>query len=363
MAANDLLLQMAKESLNAIGNVLGEKINEGITLFNSDDELADFKSSCQKPVGTLKNIPDEVYRGIMDSYYDALKEKNGGAVLDQLRESNKSWTEKVSDVIETLTRPVSSSEIEVDGDNYKISFPLSKVDVDSMATVTQGSKVSVLSWDNEFFGKSSMFKYFLSLWNIEKRLSNEVLGACFNVLKTNAPDLLQAAYSNSSNATVKEILGVNKSSIKSKVKSRIKNALPKNSYLNNALTNYGNLTTAYNTLQEEVTRGSYSRIYKATENFLSVRNNIVNALNENGTEISLENLPDVQDSLNPYLKYNLAMTEASVLSGHGNSLTSANYNKKVKNIYAADFTDDIEIVGNSKANKILRQRYLERRRG
>jgi len=352
MAANDLLLQMAKESLNAIGNVLGEKINEGITLFNSDDELADFKSSCKEPVGTLKDIPDEVYRGIMDSYYDALKEKDSGAVFDQLKASNKSWTEKVSDVIETLTRPVSSSEVEVDGDTYKIFFPLSKIGIDSVATVTQGSKVSVLNWDNEFFGKSSMFKYFLSLWNIEKRLSNEVLGACFNVLKDNAPDLLQAAYSNSSNATLKKILGVNKSSLKSKIKSKIKNALPKNSYLNNALKDYGFLTTAYNTLQEEISKGSYSRIYKATENFLDVQNGIVSALNENGAEISLATLPEVQDSLNPYLKYNLAMTEASVLSGHGDSLAPENYNKKVKNIYATDFTNDIEIVGNGKANKI-----------
>jgi len=352
MAANDLLLQMAKESLNAIGNVLGEKINEGITLFDSDDELADFKSSCKNPVGTLKNIPDEVYRGIMDSYYDALKEKDSGAVLDQLRQSDKSWTEKVSDVIETLTRPVSSSEVEVDGNTYKIFFPLSKVGIDSVATVTQGSKVSVLNWDNEFFGKSSMFKYFLSLWNIEKRLSNEILGACFNVLKTNAPDLLQAAYSNASNNTIKEILSVNKSSIKNKVKSKIKSALPKNSYIQKALSNYGTLTTAYNKLQKAISQGDYDKIYQAKENFLNKQNNIISALNKNGVEISLETLPDAQDPLNPYLKYDYEMTTASVLSGHGDKLLPANYDERIKNIYATDFADDIEIVGNGKANKI-----------
>ena len=352
MAANDLLLQMAKESLNAIGNVLGEKINEGITLFNSDDELADFKSSCKNPVGTLKDIPDEVYRGIMDSYYDALKEKDSGAVLDRLKASDKSWTEKVSDVIETLTRPVSSSEVEVDGNTYKISFPLSKVGIDSVATVTQGSKVSVLNWDNEFFGKSSMFKYFLSLWNIEKKLSNEVLGACFNVLKDNAPDLLQAVYSNASNATIKEILGVNVSSIKSKVKSRIQSALPKNSYLKKILSSYGTLTTAYNKLQKAISQGDYDSIYQATENFINKQNNLVSALNKNGVEISLETLPDVQDPLNSYLKYDYEMTAASVLSGHGDKLLPANYDGRIKNIYATDFTDDIEIVGTSKANKI-----------
>ena len=354
MAANDLLLQMAKGSLDAIGNVLGEKINEGITLLNSDDDLADFKSSCKKPVGTLKNIPDEVYQGVMDSYYDALKEKDSGAVFDTLKASGKSWSEKVEDVIDTMTRPVDTKYVAIDGeDNYKISFPLSKVGIDSVASITQGNKVSILYWDNEFFGKSSMFKYFLSLWNIEQKLSNAVLGACVNVLKDNAPDLLQAAYSNTAtNSEVKKILGVDVSSIKNKIKSKIQSALPKNTYLKNALSSYGTLTSRYDKLQKAISKGDYDSIYSATERFIKEQNNLVNALNKNGVEISLAALPDVQDPLNSHLKYNSAMTEASVLSGHGNSLAPANYDSRIKNIYATDFTDDIEIVGTGKNNKI-----------
>ena len=52
MATNDLLLQAAKASLKAIGEVLGEKVSEGISLVSEEnDELSNFKSSCKKPVG------------------------------------------------------------------------------------------------------------------------------------------------------------------------------------------------------------------------------------------------------------------------------------------------------------------------
>ena len=50
MATNDLLLQAAKASLTAIGEVLGEKVSEGISLVSSDeDQLDNFKSSCKNP--------------------------------------------------------------------------------------------------------------------------------------------------------------------------------------------------------------------------------------------------------------------------------------------------------------------------
>ncbi len=357
MATNDLLLEMAKESLNAIGNVLGEKVSEGISLISSDkDELDNFKSSCKKPVGTLKDIPDEVYREVMNSYYDALKEKDSGKVFDEITASGKNWTEKISDVLDTLTRPTETKYVAIEGeDNYKISFPLSRVGVDSIATVTRGSKVSVLSWDNEFFGKTSLFKYFVSLWTIEKRLSDEVLGACFNVLKTNAPDLLKAAYNSlSSSSELKEILGTSKSSIKSEVKAKIKDALPQNSYLNGALTSYGNLSKLYDKLQKEIdsSKSTYKSISTAAEKFLKAQDNLIGSLNKNDVEIAVSTLPEVLDPIDPYLKYNNSMTEASILSGHENKLETDDYNKKVKKIYASDFTDAIEIIGNNKANKI-----------
>ena len=74
MATNDLLFQMATESMNAIGNVIGEKVSEGISLVSPEkDELANFQDSCKKPVGTLDDIPDEVYREVMTAYYDKLE--------------------------------------------------------------------------------------------------------------------------------------------------------------------------------------------------------------------------------------------------------------------------------------------------
>ena len=355
MATNDLLFQMATESMNAIGNVIGEKVSEGISLVSPEkDELANFQDSCKKPVGTLDDIPDEVYREVMTAYYDALKEKDSGAVFNELTTSGKSWNEKISDVIDTLTRPVDSRKIEVDGSSYKISFPLSKVGIDSLATITKGSKASVLYWSNEFFGKTALFKYFASLWTIEKQLSDAVLGACFNVLKTNAPDLLQAAYSNTSSSELKELLGTNKTSIKSLVQSKIKAALPQNSYLNSAMKNYGNVTKLYNKLQKEInsSRSTYISIENATNNFIKARDNLINYMAQNGVEISVAALPDVLDPINPYLKYNTAMTAVSVLSGNEEKIEPKIYNSKVKIIDASTCAAANEIVGNSKANKI-----------
>ncbi|MBR4152723.1 MAG: hypothetical protein IKT98_07155 [Selenomonadaceae bacterium] len=355
MTTNDLLFEMATASMDAIGNVIGEKVSEGISLISEDDDqLASFKSSCKKPVGTLKNIPDEVYREIMDLYYDALEEKDAGEVFNILKASGKTWDEKVDDVKDMLTRPVSGKSVEVDGDTYKISFPLSKLGIDSVAQIKSGSKISYLNWDNEFFGKTALFKYFFSLWTIEERLADEVLGACFNVLKTNAPDLLQAAYSTASSADLNEILGTDISSIKSSVKSKIKDALPENSYLNSALSDYGKLTKLYNNLQKEIesSKSTYASISKATEKYLKAQNKLISSLAENNVSVVVEALPDVTDPRDPYLKYNLALTNATVLAGHDSKLDSSNYYSKVKNIYATELTDAIEIVGNSKANKI-----------
>lgn len=361
MATNDLLLQVAKASLTAIGEVLGEKVSEGISLVSEEnDELDNFKSSCKKPVGTLTNIPDEVYREVMTAYYDALKEKDAGEVFDTLIAKGKTWDEKIADVIDTLTRPVNSRKVKVtDGDDtttYKISFPLSSVGIDSVAKIKSGKKTSLLSWDNEFFGKTALFKYFVSLWTIEKQLSDAVLGACFNVLKDNAPDLLQAIYSNLPSSELKELLKVSTSgSLKSEAKKKIKDALPENSYLNAALSDYGDLTKAYNKLQKEIdsSNSDYSDISKATAKFLKEQNSLVSYLAKQSVDVSVETLPDVLDPNDAYIKYNMAMTTVSVLSGHGDNLDSSTYGKKVKVIDASELTTAIEISGNAKANTIL----------
>ena len=361
MATNDLLLQAAKASLKAIGEVLGDKVSEGISLVSSDeDQLSNFKSSCKKPVGTLTNIPDEVYREIMTAYYDALKEKDSGEVFETLTAKNKTWDEKIAAVKDTLTRPVNSRKIQVtdDGDTttYKISFPLSKIGIDSLAKIKSGNKTSLLIWDNEFFGKTALFKYFASLWTIEKQLSDAVLGACYNVLQENAPDLLQAIYSNLPSSELKELLDVKSGgSLKSEAKKKIKAALPENSYLNAALSDYGDLTKAYNKLEKEIASGNsdYSDILKATEKFLKEQSRLVKYLSNQGVNVSVETLPDVLDPNDAYIKYNKAMTTASVLSGHGDKLDSSMYNKKVKIIDASALSDAIEIVGNAKANTIL----------
>lgn len=359
MATNDLLLQAAKASLTAIGEVLGEKVSEGISLISEDkDELDNFKKSCKKPVGTLTNIPDEVYREIMTAYYDALKEKDAGEVFDTLIAKGKTWDEKIAEVIDTLTRPVNSRKVKVgdDATTYKISFPLSKVGIDSVAKIKSGKKTSLLSWDNEFFGKTALFKYFASLWTIEKQLSDAVLGACFNVLKENAPELLQAIYSNLPSSELKEILKVSSNgSLKSAAKKKIKDALPENSYLNAALIDYGELTEAYNKLQKEIASNNsdYSDISKATANFLKAQNNLVSYLTKNNIDVSISALPDVLDPKDAYIKYNAAMTTVSVISGHGASLDSSIYGKKVKVIDASELTTAIKIFGNAKANTIL----------
>lgn len=361
MATNDLLLQAAKESLKAIGEVLGEKVSEGISLVSSDkDELGNFKSSCKKPVGTLTDIPDEVYREIMTAYYDALKEKDAGEVFDTLTAKSMTWDEKIAAVKDTLTRPVNSRKVTVtdDGDTttYKISFPLSSVGIDSVAKIKSGKKTSLLSWDNEFFGKTALFKYFASLWTIEKQLSDAVLGACYNVLQENAPDLLQAIYSNLPSSELKELLDVKSGgSLKSAAKKKIKAALPENSYLNAALSDYGDLTKAYNKLEKEInsSNSDYSDILKATAKFLKEQNSLLSYLSKQSVNVSVETLPDVLDPKDAYIKYNTAMTTASVLSGHGDKLDSSMYNKKVKVIDASALTDAIEIVGNAKANTIL----------
>ena len=353
MATNDLLLQMAKESLDAVGNVLGEKVSEGISLVSTDsDEVESFKDSVKYSVGTLKDIPDEVYREIMTAYYDALDGDNAKIILKELTSKGKSFSEKVENIIDTLTRPVNSRTIELDDDTYKISFPLSKIGVDSVAMVTQGKNFSLLNWESEFFGKTALFKYFLSFWNIQQKLSDAVLSACFNVLKTNAPDLLQAAYSNAASSELKELLGEDISSSKSKVKAKIKDALPKNSYLNGALSKYGKLTKYYNKLQKEINspKSTYKAIMKAKEKFHKAQDKLVSSLSKQNISVDLASLPEVLDPFDQYLKYNTAMTEASVLSGHAAKLE--NYYSKVKNIYANELTDAIEIVGNSKANKI-----------
>ena len=359
MATNDVLLTVAEKSLNLIGNTIGGEIGAIIAgNSNSEKNLATFKESVKvtKAVGNLDNIPNEVYEEVMTAYYDALKEKDAGKVFDELTSDGKNWTERIKSAVKQLVNPVSSREVPIthadgDVDTYKISFPLSGIGVDNIATVTKNKETSLLTWNAETEGKIAMFKYFLSLWKLEKKLSDELLNECYKLFKTGAANLLRTTYSNTSDSDFKEILATyNKKDVKAKIKDITANY----SYLTSALNNYGNLTTLYNKLQKEInsSKATYASITKATNKFLKARDSLVSYLNKKGVSIDVEALPNVLDPIDPNLAYNIAMTAVSVLSGHGEKLDSTNYNKTVKSIDASTFTNIIEIIGNAKANKI-----------
>ena len=359
MATNDILLQIALSNLDVIGNAIGGELGAAIAgKSDSDKSLSEFKSSMKDPVGKLKDIPDEVYEGIMTAYYDAIKSgQDADQVLDELTSDEKNLTDRIKSAIKKLINPVDSKEVSVthsdgDVDTYTISFPLSGVGVDNVATVTKNKETSVLSWKAETDGKIAMVKYFLSLWKLEQKLTDTLLNECYKLFKSGAADLLKATYSNLSTEDLVKILGTDD---KKEVQATIKNALPKNSYLTTALNNYGDLTTLYNKLQEEInsSKATYTSVNKATTKFIKASNSIISYLNKKGVGLDVTALPEVLDPVDPNLAYNIAMTAVSVLAGHGDKVdATTKYNKKVKTIDASTFANIIEIIGNAKANKI-----------
>ena len=359
MTTNDILLQIALNNLDVIGNVIGGELGAAIAgKSDSDKDLEDFKNSMKDPVGNLEDIPDEVYEGIMTAYYDAIKSgKDADQVLDELTSDEKNLTERIKSALNKLVNPVDSKEVQIthsdgDVDTYTISFPLSGVGVDNVAKVTKNKETALLSWEAETDGKIAMFKYFLSLWKLEQKLTDALLNECYKLFKENAADLLKATYSSISAEDLIEILGTDD---KKAVKATIKDALTGNSYLVSTLNKYGTLTDLYNDLQEEINspKATYASIDKATTKFLKASNSLVSSLNKKGVSIDVTELPTVLDPVDPYLTYNIAMTVVSVLAGHSDKVdTTTKYNKKVKTINASTFSDIIEIIGNAKANKI-----------
>ena len=359
MATNDVLLQIALNNLDLIGNTIGGELGAAIAgKSDSDKDLADFKSSVKKKNGNLKDIPDEVYEGIMTAYYDAIKSgKDADQVLDELTSDEKSLTERIESAIKKLASPVDNKEVQIthsdgDVDTYTISFPLSGLGVDNVATVTKNNETALLSWEAETDGKIAMFKYFLSLWKLEQKLTNALLNECYKLFKSGAADLLKATYSSVSAEDLVEILGTDD---KKEVKSLIRDALAGNSYLVSSLTKYGTLTDLYDKLQEEINspKATYASIDKAKEKFLKASDSLVSYLEKKGVSIDVTELPTVLDPVDPYLTYNIAMTAVSVLAGHDYKVdVTTKYNKKVKIIDASIFEDIVEIIGNAKANKI-----------
>ncbi len=364
---NSKLLQIAKKNLDAFGNELGKQLGAAIAgedgMNSALDKvlaLADLKSKTSTTViyGKDMTIPNEVYEKFAEGIYEKIKgnirsgeySTKDSTLASLFLNSINTPLGSIEDVTVTLNVPDENNQPQEVTYNINFMLDLNLLGQSIVsANVSDGTNSAQLTMT--MGGKKSFAQYCAALFNLEEKISDSVLKQCFDIFTSGAADLLKAIYSSDSPASeVKNFVDASKKELKTK----IKNALQKDSPINGALTKYGDLTELYNDLADEISssKSTVKSISKATEKFSNAAEKLDDLFKNYGLDIGLSTLPEAVDPLDPYLQYNKNMTAVVVTSEHGNKLEPANYNKKVKKIDASAYAAAIEIVGNTKANKI-----------
>ena len=371
--ADEKLLQAAKNNLDKLGEEVGKKIGAAIenydvekitTALDSISSLADFKETIKTTVLKGKNmfIPPEVYEKMAQSVYERILgdaddkdySTDDTTLVKQILGKIVDGFGEIADtsVTATVTDDEDSSREVTYTITFDLSFSLKGLSVTAV-TVSDGTNTSKLLLTTT--SRENLAEYCASLYQIKRELTNEIWRSVFNVFKKKAVKLFNELYSvDSTNSGLKKILGSSlyKKIAKADIKSKIEDVLStlSNKKFSNALTQYEDLTAAYENLLEEIKSkdGTLDEIKAKSKKFTTAAKKVQSTLKSLGVKIDLETLlaPTISRT------YNDDNTAVTIAADYASTLTTAAYKSSVKTIYAGDLTKAIEIHGNAKANTI-----------
>ena len=359
--ADDKLLQTAKNNLDKLGDALGKQVGTAVTsstnsTVDASSKLAAVKSSFATPVGTLKKIPEEVYKKIAEALNSAIPE----SIFTKYSTNEGKLIKQVATQIGKVLSSIDDQKVTVkeNGKNvtYTIKFEGSHLGVKgSFINVSNGKNDSWLNWKNETSGKTAMAEYCAALYQLGKDVTNKFWKSVVSIFAKNAVSLFKEIYSvGGTDNGLKKILGnslfkqISKDEIKFHVNSILSSS--SNKKIATALTQYESLNTAYRNLETEInsTKSTVKTIQSKSTAFTTASKKVQNSLKSLGVIVSLETLPAPSIGLT-YDKNNTAVT---VPSGYTSELKTSDYKSSVKTIYAGDFTKAVTINGNAKDNTI-----------
>ena len=176
---NNEILQAAKKNLDTLGNALGQKIGATVESDKSNNidtsaSLATFKASFTQ-TGTLKKIPDDVYKKIAESINGAIP----ASIFTKYSTNEAKLIQQVATQIGKLLSSIDDQKISVkEGSKtvtYTINFAGSHLGVKgSFINVSNGKSDSWLNWKNETSGKTAMAQYCAALYQLGKDTTNNV---------------------------------------------------------------------------------------------------------------------------------------------------------------------------------------------
>ena len=230
--ADDKLLQTAKNNLDKLGDALGKQVGTAVTsstnsTVDASSKLAAVKSSFATPVGTLKKIPEEVYKKIAEALNSAIPE----SIFTKYSTNEGKLIKQVATQIGKVLSSIDDQKVTVkeNGKNvtYTIKFEGSHLGVKgSFINVSNGKNDSWLNWKNETSGKTVMAEYCAALYQLGKDVTNKVWKSIVNIFAKNAVSLFKEIYSvGGTDNGLKKILSnslfkqISKDEIKSQVNS------------------------------------------------------------------------------------------------------------------------------------------------
>ena len=355
---NSKFLQTAKEDLDRIEDVISTKLSSAVNSssstinIDSSSALATFKSNVSVSAGLTGkkiNVPDEVYVAFAKAINNAISAINETFFEKYSTDENK-LVKQLANQIGTILSSIDDEKVPVKDKatgkttTYTISFTGSSIGLKGFASVSDGKDSSYLIYQNANTWKTVLAKFCASLYQLEHDLINKVWKSVANIFVSNAKELFKAIYGGT-DSELKKVLGnslfkkITRSEIKSQISGILSNYSDKK--VSGYISSYENLRSLYNEL-EYLIANDQSVTTKAASFNTSCRT-LASSLG-----VSFTALGDPTNDL----KYSKNLTEITIPSGYGNVLNSSDYDKKVKKIYATNFTSSVDITGNSNANVI-----------
>lgn len=320
MDTKDELLTSAKKNLDTFGEALGQKLDNVVKVDST--KLDAVKRSFSK-TGTL-TIPNDVYEKIAEAINNDAKTQK---IFKKYSKNEATLIQQVAAQISTLLKSIETQTVTVKEKNssgkeitvnYTIEYLGAGIGLkNSGIRISKGTSSAFLNFIGDNSAKTAMAQYCVSLYNLGKEVINNTLKECINVFVNGGKDLLKAIYSDAPiDDEIQAVLDKVNAKTKAEVKKKIKASLPKNSSLNDALTKYDNLNTAYKKLEVAVNaqNPTLADVSKARTTFLNVSNKLEKSLKSLGVSLSLNTLADPASE--PF--YNKEYTEVTIPSGwHG----------------------------------------------
>ena len=351
---NDKILEAAKKNLKALGNALGKtvgaalKADQAANVTNLYLQLTDVKNSFTRIYGKLKNIPDEVYTEIAKTL---ISEIDSIIFVKYSSDKNELVKQVVNQIGKFFTK-IDDKKITVNGTDYKISFKGSRLGLKGkFIRVSNGNKDLWLNWKSDSYGKKLMAQYVISLFNLDKNLSEATLSKFVTLVNSNGYELFNALLKDEiTQSALKKVLGTKLfkavgDNVQAKIEETLLSVSDEKVY--NALTTYVELDGAYKNLIAKIdaVKGNAKDL---VEEFKTTAATLKSSLKSLGVNVTLEKLPEVFDGLT----YNKNNTAVTISAGYTSELKISDYKSSVKKIYAGDLTESIVIHGNAKANVI-----------